>query len=481
MDITRPTLALITGRMIGAAFTFLLPAVLVRVLAPDDFSTYRQLFLIYTSVYVAAQFGMWDSLYYFLPRLPASGGRYVANASLAIAAIGLAVGAALWLAAPWIAHAFDNPDVAAYLPLVAVFTGLMLVAAGLEIVMITRGRYVLAGVTYAASDAVRALALILPGLIIGHVGAVMAGAAAFALLRVITLAGFVRREFRGGLRLDGAHWRRQLAYTVPFGTAAIIEVSQLYYHQYAVASWFDAATFAIYSVACLQLPIVDLLGTSTINVMMVAMAERDGDRRAMLALWHATIARLTMVFLPLVTLLFLVADDLITLIYTEAFSASVPIFRLSLVFILLFAIPVDGALRVFARTRFILGMNVFRLAFIAASIGWFIGAFGLIGAMVTPVLATALVKLGALWRIRRLLEVRAVDLIPWRSLAANVTAVAIAAVPAWLVKIELDLPQLASIAVVSAVFAVACLAILGATRALQTTIGPVIPHQERVG
>jgi O-antigen/teichoic acid export membrane protein len=234
-------------------------------------------------------------------------------------------------------------------------------------------------------------------------------------------------------------------------------------------------------VACLQLPIVDLLGTSTINVMMVAMAERDGDRRAMLALWHATIARLTMVFLPLVTLLFLVADDLITLIYTEAFSASVPIFRLSLVFILLFAIPVDGALRVFARTRFILGMNVFRLAFIAASIGWFIGAFGLIGAMVTPVLATALVKLGALWRIRRLLEVRAVDLIPWRSLAANVTAVAIAAVPAWLVKIELDLPQLASIAVVSAVFAVACLAILGATRALQTTIGPVIPHQERVG
>ena len=40
---------------------------------------------------------------------------------------------------------------------------------------------------------------------------------------------------------------------------------------------FDAATFAIYAIGCLQIPLFDLIVTSTVNVMMVKMAE-DAER-----------------------------------------------------------------------------------------------------------------------------------------------------------------------------------------------------------
>src|SRR5207247_2598907 len=81
---------------------------------------------------------------------------------------------------------------------------------------------------------------------------------------------------------DAALLRRQLAYAVPFQLSAIVEILQGNLHNYAVSHYFDAATFAIYSVGCLRIPLVDFVLNSVSNVMMVRMAEeiRDGRMRA---------------------------------------------------------------------------------------------------------------------------------------------------------------------------------------------------------
>ena len=54
---------------------------------------------------------------------------------------------------------------------------------------------------------------------------------------------------------------------------------------------------------------------------------------------------------------------------------------------------VDAVLRVYAQTRFLLAMNLLRLAIVAALIGWsFMTLFGLRGAVLVTLLATAVVK-----------------------------------------------------------------------------------------
>jgi O-antigen/teichoic acid export membrane protein len=463
-ETTRPTIALIGGRMIGAVATFAIPTVLVRAFTPEEVGTYRELFLIFTSLYVLLQFGVPESLYYFVPRRQEPGGRFVANTVLLLGVMGAGCMVAGPWAAPMVARALDNPALEPLLPLLAVFLGLMLAAAGLEIVMISRRRYGLAAVTYAGSDALRAAALVLPPLLFGGVRALLYGAVAFAAIRVAYLLGYIVREFGPELRVDLPSWKIQLAYAIPFGAAVTLEILQVYYHQYAVASWFDTATFAVYSLGYLQIPVVELLGTSAINVMMVAMADRAGDRDALLALWRSTVSRLALMFVPMVTLLLLVAHNTITLLYTDAYAASVPIFMLSLAFILLYALPVDGALRVFARTRFIFGMNLFRLTFIALTIGWFVGAFGVLGAMLVTVVATAIVKVAALWRISGLLEAGPIALLPWRALGGTVAASAIAVVPAYVVQGWLVVPKIVNLAIVGIVFGAVCLAMLAIFR-----------------
>src|ERR1044071_4638125 len=85
----KPALLLTSGRVLGFLSTFFIPVVLVRVFDPVDFGTYRQLFLIYTTIFFAAQFGMAESLYYFMPLNPAQGSRYVVNAIVALVMAGV--------------------------------------------------------------------------------------------------------------------------------------------------------------------------------------------------------------------------------------------------------------------------------------------------------------------------------------------------------------------------------------------------------
>jgi O-antigen/teichoic acid export membrane protein len=65
--------------------------VLARVLEPADFGAYRQLFLLYGTLYAIAQVGMAECLYYFLPRDREHAGRFAANSALMLGGVGLSL------------------------------------------------------------------------------------------------------------------------------------------------------------------------------------------------------------------------------------------------------------------------------------------------------------------------------------------------------------------------------------------------------
>src|SRR2546427_9616045 len=145
--------------------------------------------------------------------------------------------------------------------------------------MIARQRYPWASVSYALSDLAKATFCLIPLLVRPTLEALLLGAIAFALLRLGTAWWYLRYEFDGTLRPDLGVLKQQLRYALPFEMAVLVEIVQGSFHQYAVSYYFDAATFAIYAVGCLQIPLVDIVATSTDNVMMVQMAKVAHERR----------------------------------------------------------------------------------------------------------------------------------------------------------------------------------------------------------
>ena len=102
-------LPLAVGRATAFAASFFLPVVLARIFSPEVFGTYKQIFLLQATLYGIAQIGMAESLFYFVPAGGERGGRFAANALVALALSGLVTAGALVVAAPMIAYWFDNP------------------------------------------------------------------------------------------------------------------------------------------------------------------------------------------------------------------------------------------------------------------------------------------------------------------------------------------------------------------------------------
>jgi O-antigen/teichoic acid export membrane protein len=440
----RPAFTLMSARIAAFSITFLTPILLVRIFTQQEFGTYKQFVLITYTLFSLAQCGLAESLFYFVPRNPGKAGRYALNAVVMLLISGVVCMAGLLVNPHAIARWMTNPALAQYLPVMGAYLLFMLMGTVLEITMISRKRYKLAAATYVASDLLRTVFLVLPALLMRSLMWALTVSVIFLILRVCALFGYLRWEF-GGLRFDKELLKEQWAYALPFSLAIVVHVIQQNYHQYAVAFHFDAVTFAIYSVGCLQIPLVDFMATPVSNVMMVRMAEELRERgvRRLLPIWHDTTHKLALLFFPFVGLLTVNAYPLITLLFTKAYAASVPIFMVWCLSILMAVFQTDGVLRVFAQMRYLFTINLVRLLLVLLTMGWFLSKFQLIGAVLITLVGILLAKVMALGRTRKMLETSFKELLPWKNLGGILLAAMTAAIPpAWL-NAQLDLPPLA--------------------------------------
>lgn len=451
----KPALLIIAGRIAGFAAAFLTPLILVRIFDLETFGTYKQWFLLYTTLLTITQIGMSESLLYFLPRADADAGRYVMNSILFLAAVGAAAALMLTLSSGVIARWMNNPALEPLIPLLGLYLLLMQASIGLETVMTARSSFRAAAVAYAATDMARALFLIVPVLLMPSLRSLLYGAVVFGALRFAYTIRYFWREFGSHFRPDAACFTRQLAYALPFALYVLASITQENFHQYAVSGLFDAATFAIYSVGCMQIPLVDLVATTVCNVMMVGMtnAIHDGRETDVIDLWYHAVRKLALVFFPLACLLLITARDLIVMLFTDNYLASVPVFMAGTLAIFFAAVPVDGLLRVYAKTNLLLIVNLVRLAVIALFIQWFVASFGLVGAVLVTVLALAMGKLLGLVAMTGRWRVGVQNMLPWRALSL-IAALSIAAgLPAFAVAYGLQMSPSLRIVIVGTVYA----------------------------
>lgn len=464
----KPALVLMSGRSLGFLVTFFIPVILARLFDRTEFGTYKQAFLIYSTLYGIAQIGMAESLFYFVPYKPEQGGRFVLNSILVLAASGALCLGALVYTGGRVSSYMNNSGLGAYLLPVGLYLVLTLSAAVLEIVMIARKHHRSAAATYAMSEVLRALFFLAPVVVFRDLRWLLYGAVAFAALRFAATIVYLRRQFGKSLAPDAELLRMQFRYALPFALAVLVEIVHTNLHQYIVSSHFDAATFAIYSVGILQVPLVDFLATPASSVMMVNMSEclRDGQSASLLEIWHDTTRKLALIFFPLTALLVISAPEIITFLFTSRYSASIPIFSVWSLTVALAAFQNDGVLRVFAATRWLLLLNLLRLTVVLSLVLWLLSVFHLMGAVLATVAAVVVAKTAGLLVVKKLLGTDLKRLLPWRSLGA-VTAVSLfASACALLAKSRLPLPVFPTLLLTGTVFSITYLVLLFRCRVL---------------
>ncbi|ATB34263.1 hypothetical protein MEBOL_007764 [Melittangium boletus DSM 14713] len=426
---------LVLARLFTAGLTLSIPLVLARVLSLAEYGTYYQLFLIATTLYYVLPFGVVQSLYYFLPRAEEKR-PWLGQTLLFMSGAGLVAAGLVWGLLGPVARHFDNPALLEHRGALALYTAFLLGSFPLEISLTSQGRTKQSALVYLASDAVRAAAMVVPCLLGAGLHGMMWSVVGFTFLRYVATWVVAPLGSKGPLVRAGL-WREQLVYAAPFGAAMALAIPQQNAHLYMVAGVVSPALYALYRVGCFQLPVVDLLYTPTSEVLMVRLGEleKQGRLEEGVEAFREASGKLAFLFLPFSAFLFAAAPEFIGALFGAKFLEAVPIFRVSVLGVVLAILPMDGVLRARGYTRAIF-LSYLVKAVVTVPLVWVgVRQFGMMGGVVSWAVAELVGKCALLVRVPAALStpslrLRIRDLIPWRelgkaSLAALAAAVAV--------------------------------------------------------
>lgn len=442
---------LVAGRLVSAALTFSLPLVLARLLSPEAFGTYKQFFLIASTLLLTGQLGLTQSIYYFVPRGGRERGAYVAQTVLSLSGLGVLFGMALFWSAPLLGRWVGDGQLATLRAPLALFGGLMLAASPLEGTLLSEGRIGKAALVYVLSDGLRALALVLGARYGGPAGLFWA-AAGMSAARYVAYLSLLAVRLLPYAPPSWRLFRAQLAYALPFAGASYLYVGQRYFSQYAVSARFDAATFALFAVASFHMPVVDIVFSPLADVMMVELGREAHHSERRWEAWNGTVQKLATLLFPAACCAWLFGATLLPLLFTHKYDASVPLFMLVTIEIPFWVFPLDALLRAAGDTRFLFWFNGVRILFTAALVLGGIHLFGLVGAILGGVVSEALARVGMLLRGRHFLAVAPTRLVDWTQLSRTALAALGACLPAWGARL-FPLPPLAEVALGGLVYA----------------------------
>jgi peptidoglycan biosynthesis protein MviN/MurJ (putative lipid II flippase) len=196
-------------------------------------------------------------------------------------------------------------------------------------------------------------------------------------------------------------------YALPFGAAMILNVPQQAAHQYAVSLMAPPAVFAIYAAGCFQVPLVDLLYSPTSDVLMVRVGQLDkqGEGEKAVALFREAARKLALVFIPASAFLVVSAPWVVRALFGAKFDAAVPIFRVSVLGVMLASLPMDGLLRARGETKHLfyayLVKALVTVPLLAALVPWLGPMGGILGWLAAELVGKAMLIL----RIPRALAV----------------------------------------------------------------------------
>lgn len=410
---------LIVGRFLAFLLSFILPVVLVRIFNKQQFGLYRQLLLINIAFFPILQLGISQSLYYFYPREESKRALLIQQSFFFLILTGLIFFIIMFFFKNIFAsYFFHNALMVKTLPLIGLFTGLMVPTSILEILLIVEKRVKLASLITIISAALRALLVLFFAFTLKSIYFLIVGLVIFSGIRLLFLTGYIINNYKKLEKFDLSFLKKQLLYAIPFGLAVIMVTFNTTLDKFTITYLFTPALYAIYSVGCYQIPIISITLNAVVSIILPQISLFQKDRRTfeILDLWHRAIRKLALIGFPVFVFFFTFAKEFITFLFTLKYANSTPIFRVFLFVILIDATIYGVILRAYGKTSYIFLSSVFSFVIALAFIYPACKFFGLQGAATVVVSAHALLAIFQLIKSKSLLEIKIAQLLPWKIL-----------------------------------------------------------------
>ncbi len=386
---------LLFAKVVGFAFSFLLPPLTVRYLNKEQVGVYRQVFVSVVDANAIFALGFGMSAYYFFARETVRRPAVVINILLFNFTVGGLVCLTLFLYPSLLGNIFQSDEITQFAPKIGLIIWIWLVSTFLEIVAVANREPRMATAFIISAQFTKAVLMLSAVIIFSTVEAFIYAAVVQGLIQTLVLLAYLNSRFpRFWTAFDAGFFREQFFYALPFGLIALMWTLQTSIHNYFVSYHFGSAGFAIYSTGCFELPLIGLIAEAVTSVLIPRMSELQShsDKSEMLRLMFRTGQKLAFFYFPIYVFLMITADTFITTLFTRDYLGSVPIFLINLTLLPVYIWVTDPIIRAYKELgRFLLILRVFILIALIAALSFGIQNFDLRG-MIAIVIATAIIE-----------------------------------------------------------------------------------------
>jgi O-antigen/teichoic acid export membrane protein len=405
---------LLFAKVVGFAFSFLLPLLVVRFLTQDKVGVYRQVFQVIATSVAILPLGVPMSAYYFLSRETTRRASSVLNILIFNFLVGGAACAALFLYPQILGNIFHNEEITRLAPRIGVVIWLWIFSSFLETAAVANQEARAATAFIILAQFTKTLLMTSAVILFATVESFVYAAMIQAALQTLVLFIYLNSRFpRFWTSFDFGFFREQLVYALPFGLAGLLWTMQTDIHNYFVGYRFSAADYAIYAYGCFELPLIAMISESVTSVLIPRMShlQAAGDKREMIRLTTRAMQKLAFFYFPIYVFLLITAQTFIVTLFTRNYAASVSVFLINITLMPFYIWVVDPVVRSFKELgRFLLVLRIFIFIALISALYFGIQNFDLRGMIAIVVVTTIVEKIISSFAVLRKLEVKRADL-----------------------------------------------------------------------
>jgi O-antigen/teichoic acid export membrane protein len=288
--------------------------------------------------------------------------------------------------------------------------------------------------------------------------------------RVVVMLAYCFRRGLFAWDIHRSEVLEQLRFAVPIGSASLVQHTGRSIGKLVVGSTLGPAALAYYSAGSYLQPIIRVLRKGVEDAVYPDLVRAREESGAALRLWQRVNVLNCAIFFPAFVLAVYYAEQIVTMLFTDAYLPAVPVFQIYAVFLLRRCFNTDVLLRTTGRTGFMLWGAIGALAVNVVLILMLSRAMGLIGPAIAFIAAELTLEIYFAWRACATLGMGIGDLADWSSIGKVALSCAVAGI-ILVADHLLPGPELVRIGVASIVFM--CLALLLAFRLGVSDVGRV--------
>jgi O-antigen/teichoic acid export membrane protein len=377
----------------SAIVALFLPILMSRFLSPDDIGRYKILFLYLMTVPAVSLTGGIENGLYYWAGLGSDGKPLVRSGWSLTLAHSLFFALIVLLAFPWLPTWLNWTPRESLAFLFASFT--VALSTFFEALLIARKK-IWAGAFFSSGfDSIKTFSIL--GSVL-YFKTAESTVWAYGIASGIKIIASILFGFKDGwipLWPDFSSAKQVMKYSLPVSISGIFDLFMNYSDRFLLSVIITPAQFAMYTFGCLALPPLQIIERSVNKVLIpkLTMAIKNEDRALASLLYNKAIEQIMMIYIPSVVGLFVFAEPIIRLLFTDKYLEASEYLRIYAFWYLISAIPYDVGARASGNGKWILKTNAIMGVFSFTLCGIMTWLWGTHGALLALIFSAGILRL----------------------------------------------------------------------------------------